>query len=106
MTANNEPTENYDAKLCSSSPLNIEYVDELFDSEGVCVEKGSWCVTEPLVVLNGFQRRKDAEIARKFLEEFDIDYSLRSDEFWSQFSKYGMHGREAVMRKACERLQW
>jgi hypothetical protein len=88
--------------------LEVEYIYKIFDRDSlvVLVETGSWCVTEPAVVLHGFVRRKDAEIARKFLEELDLDYSLCSDAFWEQFSKYGLHNKEAVMKKACERLQW
>ena len=86
--------------------LRVEYIDKVFDDDDSLLAEGSWCVTDPLVILHGFKRRKDAEIALRFLEEFDIDYSLPSGEFWEQFTKYGMHSREAVRERACERLQW
>ncbi len=86
--------------------LRVEYIDEVFDDDDSLLAEGSWCVTDPLVILYGFQRRQDAVIARRFLDELEIDYSLPSGEFWEQFSKYGMHSKEAVMESACKRLQW
>lgn len=87
--------------------LLVEFVEIIeFDGEYI---PGSWCVTEQVtadhdVVLQGFARRLDAEIALVVLSEFNgVDYSLRGIEFWIQF---GAMNRKEVMSLVCKRLQW
>jgi hypothetical protein len=56
------------------------------------------------VVLRGFGRRVDAEIAMRAIQELPIDWDLPEDELRKQWNDFG--GREEVMKRACKNLQW
>lgn len=90
-----------------SSQLLVEFID-IVQTEGEEDKPGFWCVTEQVtsdrdIVLHGFARRLDAEIALAFLSEFEVDYTLNSMEFWIQF---GVKDRVQLMSLVCQRLQW
>jgi len=90
------------------SQLKIE--DNLIGIGYDGTEKEShWCVTEAVttegyIVIGGFARQRDAEIAKQYLEEFsDIDYTLSRELFWRQF---GVESVDDFMKLVCQRLQW
>jgi len=94
--------------MISEPQLAVEFVDFIVDHNGK-ETAGSWCVTEQVtsdldVVLHGFARRKDAEIAMAVLSEFrGVDYSLLGIEFWIQFD---VRDAKELMSLVCKRLQW
>lgn len=56
-------------------------------------------------VLFGFGRKVDAEIVAKVLPETGIDWNHKSASVINrQIEEYG--GKEALMKFACEHLQW
>lgn len=58
------------------------------------------------VVLWGFGRERDAEIAKEFLESLSIDWLADTQEICRQIISAGFTGRNGLMKAACERLQW
>lgn len=57
-------------------------------------------------VLHGFGRKVDAEIAKKWIEELEIDWNVSADQLARQCKAAGYRNRRAMMKKVCERLQW
>lgn len=59
------------------------------------------------VILWGFIRQKDAEIAMVFLTTIPtVDWLAPSQIMWRQLAAVGYPDRDSLMQAACERLQW
>lgn len=83
------------------APWSLELGDHLPEAWQVVVLPAGFFNN---VLLHGFGRRRDAEIARDALEKLSIDWDAPELELRRQWEAFG--GREAAMRVACEHLQW
>lgn len=81
------------------------------DNDGV-EHPSRWCVCATAhpdypgeeVVLWGFGRRKDAEIAMQFLSKLPVDYSAAT--ILNQFAELGYPDHQSLYRAISELLQW
>lgn len=56
------------------------------------------------VLLHGFGRKRDAEIAMEFLSHLGIDWTQDRETLLTFYREVG--GHDDLMKKVCEHLQW
>lgn len=76
----------------------------LGDSWRVCLDHAENEFGNGVVVMHGFARRADAEIAARVLPKTGIDFDADLREIRRQREAFG--GEEAVKKFVCEHLQW
>lgn len=73
-------------------------------------DHASWCVlcqSWPDVILWGFARKLDAEIAMEFMNTLPVNWDESDeDEFGRQLAVAGYPKEGDLMKACCERLQW
>ncbi len=88
--------------------LKVQY-DRCWNQYDERDEPPSWQVVIDLpvsnnVMLYGFGRKLDAEIAACAMQELPIDWEAPEDELRVEWKANG--GREKIMEFVCQRLQW
>lgn len=92
--------------------LKAEFTAVDHPETGKLVRDKSWCAKvaergrHRSIVLHGFGRKLDVEIAIHFLESLPVDWSLEPKAVWRQLAAAGYPDREALMRGAVQSLQW
>jgi hypothetical protein len=94
------------------STLGVAYYEMIED-----ILSRSWCVEDisagwsddgyiQSIILDGFSTKKDAMIAKEFLDSLPVDWTLPSKPMWAMAAKAGYPDRHSLMKAACERLRW
>lgn len=58
------------------------------------------------VLLWGFARQRDAELAMQFLAGLPVYWLAPRKRMWKELSAIGYPDRPSLMKAACERLAW
>lgn len=93
----------------TSSQLKVEYTEGVM-KKNVQIDTNTWVVhiigIENCVLLHGFKRKIDAEIAKKFLDSLLIDWTEPPSVVIQRLKVLGYNTRQELMNEACKHLQW
>ena len=95
--------------------LIVKYYTEVYSRTGPeLVARNCWTVKiedhptagTQTVVLYGFKRQLDAEIALSWLSTLLVDWSEPQNIVWDRLKFLGYNNRQELMNEACKHLQW